>query len=92
MKEVLSLLHCTHLLQALGNLQLQGGGLKFTAPIDDSANGQHGYLTSVSIAISNTVIAGNVAAEGGGVWSAWPFVMNNCSITDNVAAQSVSGQ
>lgn len=79
----------------LQELLLQGGGLLLQAPPRDSSDppAQHGFLQQLNILITDTVIEGNVAAEGGGLWSAWPFQMSNCTIRNNtaIAAVSVSG-
>jgi hypothetical protein len=73
------------------NISLRGGGMFLQAPDKDSVDqpGQHGFLQQLSIVIQDTVIDGNVAAEGGGLWSAWPVQLNNCTIRNNKALAAV---
>eukprot|EP00775_Hariotina_reticulata_P009568 gene9568-9730_t len=72
---------------------LQGGGIFLQAPAKDSLDppGQHGLLQQLNIVIQDTVIDGNVAAEGGGLWSAWPVQLNNCIIRNNKALAAGGG-
>jgi hypothetical protein len=79
-------------LQGITQLSLLGGGVLIQGPAQDSLDpaAQHGFLQKLSIHISSSVIAGNAAAEGGGLWSAWPLKMTNCSITSNLATHAVS--
>jgi hypothetical protein len=73
-------------------LSLLGGGVLIQGPAQDSSDpsAQHGFLQKLSIHVSSSVIAGNAAAEGGGLWSAWPVQMTNCTITGNLATHAVS--
>lgn len=74
------------------NVSVLGGGIQLQGPTVDTADpsNQHGFLQSLTIFISNTTIEGNIAAEGGGIWSAWPVQINNCTIRNNTAILAVS--
>lgn len=79
--------------QPVDTITLQGGGLCIQGPAQDSADdpmSQHGFLQQLSIMLSNTTVEGNVAAEGGGLWTAWPMIIEHCSFFNNTAVVSVS--
>jgi hypothetical protein len=78
--------------QPLDTIILQGGGVCIQGPAADSADdpmSQHGFLQQLSITLSNTSVEGNLAAEGGGLWTAWPMIVENCSFANNTAVVSV---
>ena len=62
------------------------------APSEDKADGSsdRGFLETINITIADTLIEGNLAQEGGGVWSAWPMLMRNTTIRSNTALTAVS--
>lgn len=70
---------------------LQGGGIALEAPPEDrpDGGGARGFLQNLEVVISNTLLEGNVAVEGGGLWSAWPMHVINCTIRNNRAEASV---
>jgi hypothetical protein len=72
----------------------KGGGIAIEAPAEDRADGSsdRGFLEQINITIVNTLIEGNVAQEGGGVWSAWPMDIRNTIIRGNLAAKAVSNR
>lgn len=69
-----------------------GGGIAIIAPDEDRADGSsdRGFLEKINITIVNTLIEGNVAQEGGGLWSAWPMDVRNTTIRGNFAEKAVS--
>lgn len=73
---------------------LKGGGITIEGPEEDRADGSsdRGFLESLNIVLNNTLIQGNMAVEGGGVWSAWPMLLVNTTIRDNRAERAVSMQ
>lgn len=72
----------------------KGGGVVIEAPLEDRADGSsdRGFLEQVNITIVNTLIEGNVAQEGAGVWSAWPMAIRNTTIRRNTAERAVSNR
>lgn len=70
----------------------KGGGIAIQGPTDDRADGSsdRGFLEFLNISISNSMIEGNVASEGGGVWSAWPMLVINTRVWGNTAQNAVS--
>jgi len=78
--------------QPMDTLTLQGGGVCLQGPAADSADdpmSQHGFLQKLSITMTRTTIEGNHAAEGGGLWTAWPMIIEECSFKNNHAVVSV---
>lgn len=78
--------------QPADTVTLQGGGLCIQGPSQDSSDNpmsQHGFLQQLSIQLTNTTVAGNVAAEGGGLWTAWPMIIEGCAFVNNTALVSV---
>jgi len=61
------------------------------APAEDNADSSNtpGLLEKLTVNIMNTVIQGNQADEGGGLWSAWPTNIINCTIQNNKASLAV---
>jgi hypothetical protein len=79
--------------QSVDTLTLQGGGLCIQGPASDSTDdpmSQHGFLQKLSITMTRTRVDGNMAAEGGGLWTAWPMIIEDCSFRNNHAVVSVS--
>lgn len=79
--------------QPVDTLTLQGGGLCIQGPASDSTDdpmSQHGFLQKLSITMTRTQVDGNMAAEGGGLWTAWPMIIEDCSFRNNHAVVSVS--
>lgn len=79
--------------QPIDTLTLQGGGVCLQGPSADSADdptSQHGFLQKLSITMTQTTIEGNRAAEGGGLWTAWPMIIEECTLKKNHAVVSVS--
>lgn len=70
---------------------LQGGGIALEAPPEDrpDGGGARGFLQNLEMVINNTLLEGNQAVEGGGLWSAWPMRVINCTIRNNIAKESV---
>lgn len=74
-------------------VKLQGGGVCIQGPAQDSSDdvwSQHGFLQKLSIFMTRTQIEGNMAAEGGGLWTAWPMIIEDCIFANNHALVSVS--
>jgi hypothetical protein len=79
---------------------VQGGGIAFVGgPVPGPPGpwwipAQHvlpfGKLQNITFTIVNSTIQGNLAEEGGGVWSSWPVNIHNCSIVGNTALRVVS--
>jgi hypothetical protein len=81
--------------QPADTLTLQGGGVCIQGPAADSSDdpmSQHGFLQKLDIKMTDTHVEGNVAAEGGGLWTAWPMIIENCTFHNNHAVVSVSGR
>jgi hypothetical protein len=79
--------------QPADTLTLQGGGVCIQGPAADSSDdpmSQHGFLQKLSIMMTKTEVSGNVAAEGGGLWTAWPMIIEDCAFHNNHAVVSVS--
>jgi hypothetical protein len=72
----------------------KGGGIAIVPPDEDRADGSsdRGFLEQIKITIVNTLIEGNVAQEGGGMWSAWPMNVTNTTIRGNTAERAVSSR
>eukprot|EP00775_Hariotina_reticulata_P003871 gene3871-4126_t len=72
---------------------VRGGGVYLMAPAEDRAGSTNtrGFLEKLTIDIVETVIEGNKAVEGGGLWSAWPTNITNCTIQNNAASLAGGG-
>lgn len=74
----------------------RGGGILFATLRHTAESGRadvaadYGTLRRISFSVKNTVIDGNTADEGGGMWSGWPVQVHNCSISNNTAVAAVS--
>jgi hypothetical protein len=78
--------------QPVDTLTLQGGGVCIQGPAADSSDdpmSQHGFLQKLSITMTRTRVEGNMAAEGGGLWTAWPMIIESCRFMNNHAVVSV---
>lgn len=88
--------HCCHPAATDGVAQsaIRGGGIELAAHTSDKGKldvgADFGYLRQITFAISNSRVENNTATEGGGVWSAWPVRIHNCSIRGNTATRAVS--
>ncbi|WIA36113.1 hypothetical protein OEZ86_007463 [Tetradesmus obliquus] len=79
--------------QGAAQLSLLGGGIQIQGPAQDTSDpaAQHGFLQRLDIHIKDCAIEGNAAAEGGGLWSAWPLRLSNVSISSNSATHAGGG-
>lgn len=68
----------------------KGGGLSLAPPREDKADSDRGFLEVINVTIVDTLIEGNVAVEGGGIWSAWPMHVVNTTVRHNLAHKAVS--